>query len=124
MVAPVTKQKLLIAVAGKGAERGLIPEIGEDIVTLKYDIPQDAREDNLHKQSVRALVERMGGQEWKVHIRSLQDGQAGFSVEVRPAPGARVAEPVPIDLTSDGLRHLEDLARQLEEIAKRLREPV
>lgn len=119
-----TKQSLLLAIAGKGAERGTRPEIDEErgLVTLWYEVPTTEREDNLHKQSVRALVQRMGGEDWKVHINSM--GESGFTTEVRPAPGVRVAEPVSLDITDEGVTSIEGLADELERLAKKLRQTV
>lgn len=80
------RNKLLLAVAGKGVERGIDPDIQEDIVILRYTEPTDERVDNLHKQAIRSLIERIAP-DWKIHISSL--GESGFAVEVRPRPGTK-----------------------------------
>lgn len=128
-----TKEALLTAVAGKGVERGLTPENLGDYVVLRYPGPQDERQDNLHKQSIRSLIGRIAP-DWKIHISSIEG--EGFSVEVRPKPGlvaVPVAQPVEehaavepgptvegreIDLTD--VDRLEALAREISEIARRM----
>ena len=120
-----TKEALLTAIAGKGVERGLTPERTEDFVVLRYESETTERQDNLHKQSIRSLVQRIAP-DWKIHIASM--GETGFSVEVRPAPNNRVRdhdpqpEEAPLDLTNQGVRNLDALAAELEQIAKALRE--
>ena len=129
-----TKEALLTAVAGKGVERGLTPENMGDYVVLRYPAPQDERQDNLHKQSIRSLIGRIAP-DWKIHISSIEGGQ-GFGVEVRPKPGLAPVptapavesfpptEPGPvvegreIDLTD--VDRLEALAREISEIARRM----
>jgi hypothetical protein len=109
------RKALLTAVAGKGVERGLDPEWMEDgTVFLRYTTPQDERQDNLHKQSIRSLVQRIAP-DWKIHIQS---GEGGFSVEVRPA----VLVDKEIDL--DNAKQMEELAEQLEQLSITLRELV
>lgn len=128
-----TREALLTAVAGKGVERGLTPENMGDYVVLRYPAPQDERQDNLHKQSIRSLIGRIAP-DWKIHISSIEG--EGFSVEVRPKPGLVPVPPAPavevheavepgptvegreIDLTN--AERLEKLAKELGEIAKRI----
>ena len=84
---------ILQAVAGKGVERGLVPELqGDGTLFLRYPEPQDERQDNLHKQSVRSLVGRIAP-DWKIHIdgRGLE---GGFLVEVRPKPSKEPVEAI------------------------------
>jgi hypothetical protein len=131
---PDRRDLILQAVAGKGAERGLVPERQEDgTMLLRYPDPQDERQDNLHKQSIRALVGRMAP-DWRIHITS--NGEDGFLVEVRPKPGSiqmpaapeshGPVEPGPtmtdreIDLTD--LDRIERLAQEMIEAVKRVRE--
>lgn len=113
-----TKMGLLTAVAGKGVERGLTPELGEDFVVLKYEGPTSEREDNLHKQSVRSLVQRIAP-DWLVHIASM--GESGFSVEVRPKPGSKADAIAPQETKEIDLTSLESISAELEDIAKRLK---
>lgn len=114
--------RLLWAVAGKLAERGVRPEIDHErnLVTGWYDAPTDDKEDNLHKQSIRSLVKREGGDDVKVHINSM--GESGFTTEIRPAAGVRVESTPSINLTNGGIAGLDGLADELEAIARRLRE--
>jgi hypothetical protein len=126
---PDRRDLILQAVAGKGVERGLVPEVQEDgTLLLRFPESQDERQDNLHKQSIRSLVGRIAP-DWKIHI----DGQGldtGFVVEVRPKPGKKPVEyiaPVPpgpvmeeqeIDLTNE--EKVKELAKQLGNIASEL----
>ena len=64
-----TMEQILLAVAGKGVERGLEPEREGEVCILRYAKPTDEREDNLHKQSIRSLVMRIAP-DWKIHITS------------------------------------------------------
>jgi len=130
-----TRQGLLTAVAGKGVERGLEPEWQEDgTILLRYDQPQDERQDNLHKQSIRSLVQRIGP-DWKIHIFSHDNG---FGVEVRPKPGAQTidmptvapveshesVEPGPVtedrEIDLDDKEQLKKIALELQGILTRL----
>lgn len=118
-----TLRSLLLAIAGKGAERGMEPEIREDIntVVFRYGRPTDEREDNLHKQSIRSTVTRVGGDEWKIHITSL--GETGFSAEVRPAPGVKVGDEQeteatePTDKVAGFIQSLEQIIDHLRKMA-------
>jgi hypothetical protein len=94
----ISKELLLKAVEGKAASRLLLSErTPNDEVIIRYAEAQDERQDNLHKQSIRSEVKRLGGEDWKIHILSL--GEAGFSVEVRPAPSRAVPEPMQLPQT-------------------------
>lgn len=86
-----TREQLLMAVAGKAIERGLTPEQDEtgEILSLHYPEGTTDREDILHKQAVRSLIGRIAP-DWKIHILSIENG---LSVEVRPKPGSREAQP-------------------------------
>lgn len=118
------KKQLLMRVAGKLMERGVRSEIDYDrsIVTAWYDEPTSEKEDNLHKQSVRGVVDRYGEGSFKIHISSM--GESGFTSEIREAPGVRVEETRPsveIDNSDLGTFH-DEVAATLEQLAKRLRE--
>ena len=111
-----TREQILKAVEGKAAERGLESRREGDLIFITYAVPQDAREDNLHKQSIRALVKRIAP-DWLIHLDSIGD-LAGFTAEVRPKPSTkdtfqgRAPQPSNMD-------RLERLARDLaDELAK------
>jgi hypothetical protein len=115
------EERLLIAIAGKGVERGLDPEQDGNILILRYPDGVTEREDNLHKQSIRSLLQRMAP-DWKIHINSVkeEDMLVGMSVEVRPKPGKAEA-PAPevvTEHTEDTGERLSRMARELEELAK------
>jgi hypothetical protein len=116
------EEKLLIAIAGKGVERGLDPEQDGNILILRYPDGVTEREDNLHKQSIRSLLQRMAP-DWKIHINSVkeEDMLVGMSVEVRPKPG-KAEVPVPqtpaAEYPADPAERLARMARELEELAK------
>ena len=118
-----TMEQILLAVAGKGVERGLEPEREGEVCILRYAKPTDEREDNLHKQSIRSLVGRIAP-DWIIHITSREDG---FGIEVRPKPnvmpkppaeGAGVIPRIPDTTDSEKLRafaeQLQGIARELE----------
>ena len=109
---------ILQAVAGKGVERGIVPEFQPDgTLLLRYPEPQDERRDNLHKQSIRSLVGRIAP-DWKIHI----DGQGfdvGFMVEVRPKPGFPIAQVPPGPVMEGQEIDLED-PDQLKELVTQL----
>jgi hypothetical protein len=121
---PTQEEKLLIAVAGKGVERGLDPEQDGNILILRYPGGATDREDNLHKQSIRSLVQRMAP-DWKIHIASVKEDEAtvGMSVEVRPKPGNRTEGPQPekAEYPADAGERLARMAEELEELARELR---
>jgi hypothetical protein len=115
------EEKLLIAIAGKGVERGLDPEQDGNILILRYLDGVTEREDNLHKQSIRSLLQRMAP-DWKIHINSVkeEDMLVGMSVEVRPKPG-KTETPAPevvTEHTEDTGERLARMAKELEELAK------
>lgn len=110
-----TRDELLIAVAGKGVERGLTPEMMDGYVLLHYDENTTEREDNLHKQSIRSLIKRVAP-DWKIHIASVD---AGFSVEVRPKPGKSV-EPNPPVEQPESVEKIDKLTDTLEALLKSL----
>lgn len=112
-----TKAGLLTAIAGKGVERGLAPEQSEDFVILRYEGPTSEREDNLHKQSIRSLVQRIAP-DWLVHIASM--GESGFSVEVRPKPG-QADKPEPQEVVQEVDLTLDSISAELEELARKLK---
>lgn len=104
--------------------RELDAEEVNGLVAIRYPSPQDERQDNLHKQSIRALVKKKAP-DWKIHIASM--GESGFTVEVRPAPGANQvpsAEPGPVtagqEIDLDDASRIRELAQQLGGIAKEL----
>ena len=116
------EERLLIAVAGKGVERGLDPEQDGNILILRYPDGTSDREDNLHKQSIRSLVQRMAP-DWKIHINSVreEDMLVGMSVEVRPKPGkteAPAPEPTDTEHPADPRERLSRMAKELEELAR------
>jgi hypothetical protein len=112
-----TQEALLTAVAGKGIERGLEPTIQDGLVILNYPGPLTEREDNLHKQSIRSLIQRIAP-DWKIHILSM--GESGFSVEVRQGPGHNpVDQPKVVDLNDK--EAIAQLASELEEMARKVR---
>ena len=117
-----TMEQILLAVAGKGVERGLEPEREGEVCILRYAKPTDEREDNLHKQSIRSLVMRIAP-DWKIHIPSREDG---FGIEVRPKPnvmpkpaaeGAGVIPRIPDTSDTEKISQIVD---QLQGIAKEL----
>lgn len=114
-----TQEEILLAVAGKGVERRLTPERDGDMVVLRYTRPTDERTDNLHKQSIRSLVQRIAP-DWKIHILSM--GESGFSVEVRPAPKTKTEPPLTeapmIDLSDQ--EKLKQLSDELAELVERM----
>jgi hypothetical protein len=131
---PDRRDLILQAVAGKGVERGLIPERQEDgTMLLRYPEPQSDVQDNLHKQSIRSLVKRIAP-DWRIHIST--NGEDGFNVEVRPKPGS-VSTPPPqvvephgpvepgptiegkeVDLTD--VQKIERLAQELVETVRKV----
>jgi hypothetical protein len=122
-----TRDGLLTAVAGKGVERGLTPEMLGDYVALHYEGPVTEREDNLHKQSIRSLVGRIAP-DWKIHIASM--GESGFTVEVRPKPDRvekiPAAAPGPVTegqvIDLDNPQRIKQIADQLGHLAQELAE--
>ena len=117
-----TREAILMAVAGKGVERGLDSLIEGEVCVLRYGKPTDEREDNLHKQSIRSLVARIAP-DWRIRINSMDEG---FSVEVTPKPStaakppAEGAGPIPrVEDTSDAEK-IREMSDQLQKIAREL----
>lgn len=113
----ITREMILKAVEGKAAERGQASERKGDLVVITYPEPQTAREDDLHKQSIRALVKRMAP-DWKIHLNTIGsiEKPEGFTVEVRPAPSTDdgpVQGRSPKD--TDRIDRIEQMLRQLSE---------
>lgn len=116
----ITKEMILKAVEGKAAERYLETERRGDLVFITYPEVQDVRQDNLHKQSIRALVRRMAP-DWMVHLDSLS-GLTGFTVEVRLKPS--MDGPIHGKSPSDkrpSADELERMAKELTEMLTQLR---
>ena len=107
----ITKDQILKAVEGKAAERGLLSERQGDLVFITYPEIQDDREDNLHKQSIRALIKRIAP-DWMIHLNSTDHG---FTVEVRPRPTTSPDGPV-TDKAPSGEDRIARLEKMLEQL--------
>ncbi len=132
---PNSRDALHIAVAGKGVERGMVPEITSDHVILRYqgEVKEFERVDNLNKQSIRSLAQRMAGDRWKVHINSM--GETGFMVEFTARAGVELPPPAAVEVHEqvepgpvtagqevdlEDPDQIKDLATQLLGIAEKL----